>query len=86
MRPTVTLLQHSARLTLFTRAQCSLCDTAKLVLQKIRDKGREFEYREVDVMAKGMREWREKYQFDVPVVSDFYICAIPHGVYLAGRG
>ena len=42
-------------------------------------KRRSFEYKEVDVMAEGQKEWRELYEFDTPVVyrpctnSKFYL-------------
>ncbi|MCJ1392035.1 hypothetical protein MMC18_004902 [Xylographa bjoerkii] len=68
MRPTVSLRQHSARLILFTRANCSLCSSAKAVLANV-EKRRSFEYNEVDVMAKGQKEWKDMYEFDVPVVE-----------------
>ncbi|MCJ1286969.1 hypothetical protein MMC26_006316 [Xylographa opegraphella] len=67
MRHTLSLLQHSARLTLFTRANCSLCSSAKTVLESL-GKRRSFEYNEVDVMAEGQKEWKDMYEFDVPVV------------------
>ncbi|KAL9119654.1 MAG: hypothetical protein Q9187_003795 [Circinaria calcarea] len=67
MRPSQRLLQHTARITLFTRANCSLCETAKAMLRGL-EKRRSFEYKEVDVMAEGQKEWRELYEFDTPVV------------------
>ncbi|TKA80420.1 hypothetical protein B0A55_03392 [Friedmanniomyces simplex] len=67
MRATAVLLQRALRLTVFTRAHCSLCDDAKAVLWKLREK-RDFEYAEVDVMATGNREWKDLYEFDTPVV------------------
>ena len=67
MRPTSRLLQHSARLTLFTRSNCSLCETAKATVSKLRAK-RTFEYSEIDVMASGQDGWRKMYEFDTPVV------------------
>ncbi|MCJ1475714.1 hypothetical protein MMC13_004377 [Lambiella insularis] len=66
MRPTLSVLQHSARVTLFTRANCSLCASAKAVLASL-EKRRSFEYKEVDVMAEG-NEVGKEYEFDVPVV------------------
>lgn len=68
MYATLPLLQHSARITLFTRVNCSLCASAKAVLAAV-EKRRSFEYNEVDVMAEG-NESARKYEFDVPVVSD----------------
>lgn len=61
------LLQHACRVTLFTRANCSLCDDAKLVLSDVWNK-RPFDYTESDVMTAGQERWRELYEFDTPVV------------------
>lgn len=69
MKPTTRLLQHTARITLFTRKNCGLCDVAKSVLNNVA-KTRSFEYDEIDVMAPGEREWRNAYEFDVPVVGN----------------
>ena len=66
MLPTRLLLQQSARITLFTRQSCSLCETAKAVIQKV-GKCRHFDYREVDVMSKGQEQWKAAYEFDAPV-------------------
>lgn len=68
MKPTARLLQHTARITLFTRKNCGLCDVAKSVLNNVA-KTRSFEYDEIDVMAPGKREWKDAYEFDVPVVG-----------------
>lgn len=67
MRPSPTLLQHTARITLFTRANCSLCETAKTVLSNVK-RDREFEYHEINVMEQGQRQWKDLYEFDTPVV------------------
>ena len=67
MRATRILSTYSARLTLFTRANCSLCETAKSRLAEIRDK-RTLEYKEVDVMADGQKQWKDRYEYDVPVL------------------
>lgn len=67
MRQTAQLLQHTARLTLFTRPNCSLCDSAKTVLQIVAKK-RSFDYNEIDVMLPGQNEYKDLYQFDTPVV------------------
>ena len=73
MRPTVSLLQHAIRVTLFTRQNCSLCDDAKLVLSKVWDK-RPFEYSEIDVMKPEGRAWKDLYvsTAQLPIAS-FYI-------------
>lgn len=57
----------SARLTLFTRAQCGLCDNAKLTLSKLQQH-RTFRYSEVDIMAPEHKQWKDVYEFDVPVL------------------
>ncbi|KAK0509637.1 hypothetical protein JMJ35_008031 [Cladonia borealis] len=67
MKSTARLLQHTARITLFTRKNCGLCDVAKSVLNNV-GKTRSFEYNEIDVMAPGEGEWKNAYEFDVPVV------------------
>ena len=67
MRLSPTLRAHSARLTLFTRADCSLCDTAKSNLAQVQ-KRKPVEYTEVNVMAAGQELWKNNYEFDVPVL------------------
>ena len=68
MRPTIRLFHNSkASVTLFTRRNCSLCDTAKSVVQNLRSK-KCFEFQQLDVMASDQRQWL-LYEFDVPVVS-----------------
>ncbi|OCK80262.1 hypothetical protein K432DRAFT_298058 [Lepidopterella palustris CBS 459.81] len=66
MLPSRRLLQHACRITLFTRANCSLCDTAKRVLSHVWEK-RPFEYTEVNVMEPGREKWKI-YEFDTPVI------------------
>lgn len=56
-----------ARLTLFTRAGCGLCDTAKNTVLQFQ-KRRSFEYVEKDIMEPGNEAWRDAYDFDVPVL------------------
>lgn len=68
MKPTTRLWQYSARVTLFTRANCSLCETAKRVVTDLQQK-REFEYREIDIMREGQEAWKDIYEFDTPVVD-----------------
>lgn len=68
MIPTRLLLQHSARVTLFTRQNCSLCDNAKAIVN-ITARSRTFEYDEVDVMSPGQDSWKRLYEFDTPVVG-----------------
>ncbi|KAL4959598.1 glutaredoxin family protein [Aspergillus stella-maris] len=66
MFPTSRLLQ-SARVTLFTRAGCGLCDTAKNTVTQLH-KRRPFDYSEVDIMGPGNKQWKDVYEFDVPVL------------------
>lgn len=66
MFPTRALLT-SARLTLFTRAGCGLCDTAKNTVLQLQ-KRRSFEYVEQDIMDSGNKQWKDVYEFDVPVL------------------
>lgn len=68
MRATLVLLQQSLRLTLFTRENCSLCGLAKNSIAAVRQKGRPFDYAEVDIMQDGHGQWKDMYEFDVPVV------------------
>ncbi|KAF1356975.1 glutaredoxin-like domain-containing protein [Delphinella strobiligena] len=65
MFPTPVLRQHVCRLTLFTRANCGLCDNAKKVLENVWYR-RPFEYDEIDVMSYD--KWKDVYEFDTPVV------------------
>ncbi|KAL2110103.1 hypothetical protein VUR80DRAFT_1621 [Thermomyces stellatus] len=66
MRPTVRLYD-AVRITLFTRPNCGLCDTAKTVLASLRER-RPFSYREVDLGKADAKGWRDLYDFDVPVI------------------
>lgn len=67
MRPSTVLRMYSARLTLFTKADCGLCDTAKARLAQVQ-KRRAVEYSEVDIMSKENHNWFNMYAFDVPVL------------------
>lgn len=66
MHPSIRLL-HQCRITLFTRANCSLCTNAKQTLSTVWDK-RPFDYKEIDVMQLEERKWKDLYEFDTPVV------------------
>ncbi|KAF2266861.1 hypothetical protein CC78DRAFT_458286 [Lojkania enalia] len=55
------------RITLFTRWNCSLCDTAKSVVQNVKTL-RPFEYQEINVMDRGQEKWKAVYEFDTPVI------------------
>lgn len=68
MFPTRVLLSHTqVRLTLFTRPNCSLCDTAKRTVTNLR-KHRKFDYFEMDIMIPGNKVWKDVYELDVPVL------------------
>lgn len=67
MRATLARRMYTAQLTLFTRANCGLCDVAKARLEEVRKK-RTVDYHEVDIIAEGQQEWRDIYEFDVPVL------------------
>lgn len=60
-------LWGQARLTLFTRAGCGLCDTAKNTVVQLQ-KRRPFEYVEKDIMEPGNQSWKDVYDYDVPVL------------------
>ncbi|OAX77467.1 hypothetical protein ACJ72_08233 [Emergomyces africanus] len=66
MQPSCRLLQNT-RLTLFTRVNCSLCDTAKHTITELRER-KPFLYSEIDVMAPPNKKWKDVYEFDVPVL------------------
>jgi len=69
MRATVRLCGSlRPRLTLFTRRNCSLCDTAKAIVYDMVRLERNFQYIEIDVMGAGQTKWKELYEFDAPVV------------------
>jgi glutaredoxin len=67
MRATLARRMYTAQLTLFTRADCGLCEVAKQRLDEVRKK-RTVEYSEVDILADGQQKWRNMYEFDVPVL------------------
>jgi glutaredoxin len=56
------------RVTLFTRANCSLCVEAKQVLSRFAAK-RPFVLREVDISKPENQAWHDRYGMDIPVVS-----------------
>ncbi|KAH8809773.1 hypothetical protein F5882DRAFT_96887 [Hyaloscypha sp. PMI_1271] len=67
MYPSVRLLQHACRITLFTRANCSLCTKAKQTLSEVWDV-KPFEFKQIDVMRPEEKNWRNLYEFDTPVI------------------
>lgn len=72
MRYTVQLLCKKTRITLFTRSNCGLCDSAKSVLQKIAEK-RSFDLNEINVMDSDQKNWKVLYEYDTPVVSSQFV-------------
>lgn len=67
MFPTRALLSNAARVTLFTRVNCGLCDTAKHTVTLL-NKRRPFDYSELDIMIPANKAWKDVYEFDVPVL------------------
>ncbi|KAF8891325.1 hypothetical protein BD779DRAFT_1468903 [Infundibulicybe gibba] len=55
------------RLTLFSGANCSLCDTAKAELAKVRQK-RQFQLETIDIHEKGQERWKKKYVYWIPAL------------------
>ncbi|KAI0186061.1 hypothetical protein EV127DRAFT_188912 [Xylaria flabelliformis] len=67
MRHTARLFQ-ACRITLFTRQNCGLCSDARSVLSDVWDT-RPFQFKEVDIVkSETGRQWRDLYDFDVPVI------------------
>ena len=66
-------VSQALRITLFSRANCSLCTSARQVLDRVQQR-RKFELHQVDVMAAGNPKWKI-YEFDVPVVRSSIICS-----------
>ncbi|OLN88722.1 Glutaredoxin-like protein [Colletotrichum chlorophyti] len=67
--PTPRLLQRASacRITLFTRDECGLCLRAKSALSNVWDR-RPFAFTEVNVTAPDAKNWKDLYDFDVPVI------------------
>lgn len=61
------LRMYSARLTLFTKTDCGLCDVAKSRLARIR-KRRTVDYHEVDISKEENKKWHDAYCYDIPVL------------------
>ncbi|KAF2869887.1 hypothetical protein BDV95DRAFT_497671 [Massariosphaeria phaeospora] len=57
----------NCRITFFTRSPCMLCDTAKTVIQSVKEQ-RPFAYQEINVMEPGHEQWKAAYEFDTPVI------------------
>lgn len=75
-KATAILRNYTCRITLFTRANCSLCSDAKQVLSGVWDR-RPFEYDEIDVMTQNQEKWKALYEFDTPVVSSWCLYGPP---------
>lgn len=56
-----------ARLTLFTRAGCGLCDNAKKTVVQLHQR-RPFDFVETYIDEPGNKKWKDVYDFDVPVI------------------
>ncbi|KAI1791698.1 hypothetical protein LXA43DRAFT_1082516 [Ganoderma leucocontextum] len=56
-----------ARLTLFSGPQCSLCDTAKAELAKVRQQ-RPFELETINIQDPGQDRWKRKYVYWIPAL------------------
>jgi hypothetical protein len=69
MKVTTRLFQN-CHITLFVRANCSLCTDAKQVLSNVWDR-RPFHFQQIDVMTAKDEQWKI-YQFDTPVVNCFH--------------
>jgi glutaredoxin-like protein DUF836 len=53
--------------TLYSRAECHLCDRARAAILDLRGRGMEFELREVDI--EGDDELHSRYMERIPVVA-----------------
>lgn len=57
-----------SKIVLFTRPNCGLCESAKGVLNKVRDNGKVFDYEEVNITDDRNQKWFDLYAYDVPVI------------------
>lgn len=55
------------KITLFTRADCTLCRAAAFVINRVRGRV-DFDFERVDITDPGNEEWLETYRNDIPVV------------------
>ncbi|RPD56342.1 hypothetical protein L226DRAFT_547365 [Lentinus tigrinus ALCF2SS1-7] len=60
-------LGRIARLTLFSGPNCSLCDTAKAELAKVRQ-NRAFDLNIINIQDKGQERWKKKYVYWIPAL------------------
>ncbi|KAJ2976016.1 hypothetical protein NUW54_g11639 [Trametes sanguinea] len=56
-----------ARLTLFSGPNCSLCDTAKAELAKVRQQ-RPFELETINIQDPGQERWKRMYVYWIPAL------------------
>ncbi|CCM05120.1 uncharacterized protein FIBRA_07328 [Fibroporia radiculosa] len=56
-----------ARLTLYSGPHCSLCDTAKAELAKVK-RQRAFELETINIQDKGQERWKRKYVYWIPAL------------------
>lgn len=63
----VKLMRTPPVVTLFTKPQCSLCDTAKFLIQRAKVQV-SFDFQSCDISAQGNEALFEKYKYDIPVV------------------
>ncbi|CAG8452224.1 7242_t:CDS:2 [Ambispora gerdemannii] len=54
-------------LTLFTSRTCSICNEAKLSLDRVRKKI-PFDLEQKDIYEPDNRQWLEQYKYDIPVL------------------
>ncbi|MEK6798370.1 MAG: glutaredoxin family protein [Planctomycetota bacterium] len=55
------------RVTFFTKPDCTLCQAAWFVIERVRGAIR-FETEVVDISAPGQEQWFDAYRNDIPVV------------------
>lgn len=55
------------RITFFTKTDCSLCDAALYVIERVR-RATPFDLDIVDISATGQERWFVAYRNDIPVV------------------
>ncbi len=55
------------RVTFFTKPDCSLCNAALYVIERVR-RTDPFELETVDISAPGQQAWFDAYSNDIPVV------------------
>ena len=56
-------------LSVYTSQTCSLCEPVKFVAKKVAKTIPGCEYEEVDIHKSGHEEYKNKYEFDIPVVE-----------------